>query len=82
MSDSGLREYVKANQFSFPVYYDPPASVIEAYGLGTTPGTIIVAPDGRVLEDVRGAYRGTVKNVLEDLLAIRLPAWPESPAGL
>lgn len=62
-----------ANGIEFPVYVKPVASVIDAYGLGGTPQTIVVSPQGTVVKRWVGAYDGRVAREVEAFFGLQLP---------
>ena len=42
-------------------------------GLGSTPQTIVIAPDGRVLKNWIGAFGMPVQTQVEEFFDVRLP---------
>ncbi len=48
------RDYISANSFSFPVYYDKDFSAIQAYTVTAFPTTIFINSDGQVTNIVKG----------------------------
>lgn len=74
----GLKDYVLRHRLSFPVYAMLPT---DRSGLGTgTPRTLVVSPQGKILENWLGAYGGEVKNRVEQYFQINLPDLPSEPA--
>jgi peroxiredoxin len=51
----------------------PTPETIRAYGLGGTPATIFVSPDGRVVSAWSGAYGGPIATDVSKVLAVTLP---------
>lgn len=68
-----LSMFLKAHQMPFPVYHDPSLATIAAYHLRTTPSTIVVGTDGKILRTFTGAYTETTKASLEKFFSITLP---------
>ena len=56
LAESGLKEYVEDHQLKFPVYARLPAETVESLGLGGTPQTIVVSPEGEIVKVWTGAY--------------------------
>lgn len=73
LAREGLVNFVERNQVLMPVYTDLPKAMITSYHLGTTPETIVISPDGKVLGDWRGAYTGGTKSVIEQFFSVNLP---------
>jgi peroxiredoxin len=68
-----LPDYIKQNNFSFPVYTELPFLMTSKYKLSGTPQTIIVSPEGRVLKNWMGSYEGTLQQEIEDYFHVQLP---------
>lgn len=73
LSKEDLQAYVSKNNISFPVYVDLSQENIQTLGLGYTPQTIIINPDGKLIKNWVGAYGDTIKSELETYFNIRLP---------
>jgi len=73
LAEQGLPEYVSKNDLRLPVYSGLPAEAIKTYKLGSTPQTIVVSPEGRVLQDWAGAYVGEQKSEIEAFFGLPLP---------
>lgn len=73
LSDDGVDAYVAAHRFDFPVYHHLDPSMRGAYGLGTTPQTIVVSADGRTLKNWVGAYTGAREKEIESFFQVSLP---------
>ena len=74
LATDGLPEFLKKHQIQFPIYLDLPPSVIEAYRIESTPQTIVVSPQGKVMNVWQGAYLGVTASQIEKFFSIRLPA--------
>ncbi|HEY0730546.1 MAG TPA: redoxin family protein [Pyrinomonadaceae bacterium] len=73
LSEAGLKEYVDKQQLKFPVYTRvTPEAQIEL-GLGPTPQTIVISPEGRVLKNWAGAYNEQTRDEIEEYFQIQLP---------
>ncbi len=79
LSRHGLAEYVAKNDLNLPVYTDLSAETQKAYKLGGTPQTIVVSPEGRLLQNWGGAYVGDQKAQVEAFFNIKLPGLKELP---
>jgi hypothetical protein len=73
LADDGLQGYVESHHFSFPVYKGLTPESVQMLGLGATPQTIVVSPDGRVLKNWVGAYGASVQPEVEEFFNVRLP---------
>ncbi|MEO0250004.1 MAG: redoxin domain-containing protein [candidate division WOR-3 bacterium] len=73
LSKEGLKEYLDAHKLNFPIYKNPSPESIRLLGLGTTPHTIIVSPEGKVLKNWLGAYSGSLQSEVEVYFGLRLP---------
>lgn len=68
-----LREYVQSHHFSFPVYQSLDAESIQTLGLGSTPQTLVISPEGRVLKNWTGAFSKSVQAEVEEYFDVHLP---------
>jgi peroxiredoxin len=71
--DPAVKDYVDEVGFNFPVYVGPSPEVIEAYGLGSTPHTLVIAPSGKLLKSWIGAFTGSQADDIEAFFGVRLP---------
>lgn len=81
LGEESLDEYVAANHFTFPIYKNPTPETIRALGLESTPQTIIISPDGRVLRSWVGAYGESLRPEVEAYFGIKLPGLTASGGG-
>lgn len=72
-NDRNLTTSMAVNGIEFPVYVRPIPSLIDAYGLGGTPQTIVVSPQGTVVKTWIGAYDGRVAREVEAFFGLQLP---------
>ena len=72
-----LADYIRQNNFSFPVYTELPFFTTTTYKLGGTPQTIIVSTEGRVLKDWMGSYEGFLEQEVEAFFQVQLPGVPQ-----
>jgi len=79
LAKEGLPEYVVAQGLTMPVYTGLSAEILRAYKMGGTPQTIVVSPEGRVVQNWMGAYVGDQKSQVEAFFHISLPGLRESP---
>jgi hypothetical protein len=73
LADSGLKEYIDEHNLKFPVYSGLKEETIQALGLGGTPQTIIVSPEGQILKVWKGAYAENLRPEVEAYFGIQLP---------
>ena len=52
---------------------------LKTYKLGSTPQTIVISPEGKVLQDWVGAYVGDQKSQVEAFFQVTLPGLRELP---
>jgi len=71
--EPGLREYVEGHHLNFPMYTRLTSRLLTLLGLGGTPQTIVISPEGLVLKNWKGAYAERVQTELEGYFQIRLP---------
>jgi peroxiredoxin len=73
LSDATLPEYVAKNDLKLPVYSGLSPETLKAYKLGSTPQTIVISSEGKVLQDWAGAYVGDQKSQIEAFFHVTLP---------
>ena len=73
LSPEYLKAYLESHRLPFPVYTNIPDSVISAYHFGPTPETLVISPDGSVLQTWIGAYSQSTREAIEGFFSIRLP---------
>jgi len=73
LDDQGLPNYVESHHLTFPVYTNLKSESIEMLGLGSTPQTIVVSAEGRVIKNWVGAFGVGVKPQVEELFNVQLP---------
>lgn len=66
-------EFVKSLPTGVPVYVNPTTAVYEAYRFGSTPSTLVISSEGRILKSWVGAYGGAVKSQIESFFNVSLP---------
>jgi peroxiredoxin len=74
LTREGLRDYLNKEHLQFPVYTDIADSVKAVYHLGTTPTTIVISPQARVLRIWYGAYEDGIRTEMEAYLNVHLVA--------
>jgi peroxiredoxin len=79
LSDAGVNEYVTKNKLNFPVYSGLSPETVKTYKLSGTPQTIIISPEGKVLQDWAGAYVGDQKSQVEAFFHVTLPGIAVAP---
>lgn len=78
LSKEDLPGYVAKNELRIPIYSGLSREMQKAYKLGGTPQTIVVSPEGRILQDWVGAYVGGQKSQVEGFFRISLPGLTEA----
>ena len=68
-----LDQYVRRHAIRTPVYRKPSAATFKAYHLGSTPGMVVIAPDGRVDRHWLGAWSGKAGSEVEEYFGVKLP---------
>jgi peroxiredoxin len=79
LSEAGLTEYVAKNELKLPIYARLSPETLKTYKLGSTPQTIVISPEGKVLQDWAGAYVGDQKSQVEAFFHVSLPGLKELP---
>jgi peroxiredoxin len=79
LSEGGLAEYVAKNELKLPVYSGLSPETLKTYKLGSTPQTIVISPEGKVLQNWTGAYVGDQKSQVEAFFHVTLPGLRELP---
>ena len=77
LSEKDLDSYLTHSNMPFSVYRTLSEDVKIAYGLNSTPTTIVVSPEAKVLQYWRGAYSGDMKNEVERFFQLTLPGMSE-----
>lgn len=72
LTEVGLKEYAESHHLKFPIYTRLTSRTIESLGLGGTPQTIVISPEGRVLKNWNGAYQRAQPEV-EAYFGVQLP---------
>lgn len=68
-----VSDYAAKNGLAFPIYYSPSLATLKSYKLGGTPHTIVVTPDGKVVNDWAGAYNLETRAEVENFFSVSLP---------
>jgi len=79
LSKDGLSKYVAKNELRIPIYSGLSKEMERAYGLGGTPQTIVVSPEGRIVQNWVGAYVGGQKSQVEAFFRTSLPGLIPAP---
>jgi peroxiredoxin len=79
LSEQGLAAYIGQNNLTLPVYSGLSPETLKTYKLGSTPQTIVISPEGKVLQDWTGAYVGDQKSEVEAFFHVTLPGLRELP---
>jgi len=81
LSEEALAEYVTKNELKLPIYSGLSPESTKSYKLGSTPQTIVISPEGKVLQNWVGAYVGDQKSQVEAFFHVSLPGLRELPKG-
>lgn len=73
LADEGVSGYVESHHFRFPVYKGLTPASFQMLGLGATPQTIVISPDGHVVKNWLGAFSGGTQPQVEEFFAVHLP---------
>jgi peroxiredoxin len=80
LSEQALAEYVAQNDLNLSVYSGLSPEALKTYKLGSTPQTIVISPEGKVLQDWAGAYVGDQKSQVEGFFHVSLPGLRPAPS--
>ena len=73
LADNGLSGYVDLHDLKFPIYRSLAPESIEMLGLGSTPQTIVISADGRIIKNWVGAFGGGLEPEVEEFFGVQLP---------
>jgi peroxiredoxin len=73
LTDRDLKQYIDSQHLDFPVYTHLNSATMSKYQLGGTPATIVISPQGKILNSWVGVYGDDVKGKIESSLQISLP---------
>ena len=79
LSEDGLHDYVLERSYQIPVVTALDEDTKARYKLGGTPQTLVISPEGRVLENWIGVYDGEVAERVEGYFDVRLPGLAKAP---
>ena len=73
LTDKDLKKYIADKQIDIPVFAKPTEEARQQYRLGSTPQTIVISPEGKVMENWLGAYNGAGQVEIEKFFGVNLP---------
>ena len=73
LDNDDVAKYVETHHFTFPVYRGLTDDSMRMLGVGGTPQTIVVSPDGRVLKNWVGAFGALTQPEVEEFFNVQLP---------
>lgn len=73
LGNANLEAYLSARKLTFPVYSKLSKDTIRDLKLSSTPQTIVVSPEGRVIKNWVGAYGENLRPEVENFFAVKLP---------
>jgi hypothetical protein len=71
--DPNVEEFIRAEPLNVPVYVEPSPETTKALMLQTTPHTVRISAQGRVVGSWLGAYTGKTGEEIEQFFKFRLP---------
>ncbi|WP_158823101.1 TlpA disulfide reductase family protein [Granulicella sp. S156] len=73
LTDRDLKQYIDSQHLDFPVYTHLSSATMSTYQLGGTPATIVISPQGKILNSWVGVYGDDIKGKIESSLQVSLP---------
>jgi peroxiredoxin len=73
LTEKGVLPYVEGHAISFPVYAGLSEETIRSYRLGSTPQTLVISPEGRVVKSWLGTFQGEWRHDVETYFGVSLP---------
>jgi thiol-disulfide isomerase/thioredoxin len=73
-------QYEEARKLGFPVITELPAEIAAAYKFQSTPETVVISPQSKVVKVWLGAYLGETRKDVEKFFSVSLPDL-ETPRG-
>ncbi len=73
LSREALAPYLVTHELHLPTYTDLEPTALDAYKVHGTPQTLVVSPQGRVIQNWTGAYVGEQKTQVEGFFHVSLP---------
>lgn len=77
LSEGDLEKYASDNKLQFPVYTGVSSDARQIYRMSSTPQTIVISPEGVILQNWIGAYVGDQKSQIESYFSVKLPGITE-----
>lgn len=81
LTSDNLAQHLEASGYTFPVLTEVEPIAAIAMKLGSTPQTIVVGTDSKVLHSWIGAYSGQTAREIESFAHIQLPGVAKLPAS-
>jgi len=76
-TETGLKESITKEPLGFPVFTSTSRAGLLNFGVSSTPTTMVISPQGRVLRRWKGAYIGTQLKAVDEYFGVRLGALSE-----
>lgn len=73
LMDTSLAKYSERHRLGIPVYKNLSLDNIRDLRLKSTPQTLVISPEGRVLQNWIGAYLGETRKEVETFFSVHLP---------
>lgn len=73
LGNSGLESYIDSRALNFPVYSKLSKETLQTLKFVSTPQTMVVSPEGRVLKNWVGAYGKGLRPEIERFFGVQLP---------
>jgi len=71
--DDDVGVYLTRERLTFDVVVGVPGATLAALGVRGTPQTLVISPDGRLMKDWHGAWRGPLAKQVEQFFGLTLP---------
>jgi peroxiredoxin len=71
--DDDVTAYLTRERLTFDVVVGVPGATLMALGVRGTPQTLVISPDGRLMKDWHGAWRGPLAQQVEQFFGLTLP---------
>jgi hypothetical protein len=83
--DDDVAAYLTRERLTFDVVVGVPGATLAALAVRGTPQTLVISPEGRLLKDWHGAWRGALGQQVEQFFGLTLPGLvagsPAPPVG-
>lgn len=81
LTSANLENYNGTSKLGFPVYRNLSKDTLQKLKLGSTPQTIVISPDGRVVKNWLGAYGEKLRSEIEEFFSVKLSGLSSKDSG-